>query len=415
VNEVNWAGNFRYRAATLHRPSQPEHVQEIVARAPHIRVLGSRHSFNDIADSFELISLDDLPSDVVIDHGAGTVTFSAGLRYGELVAELNREDVALANLGSLPHISVAGAIATATHGSGDAIGNLSTAVAGLEIVTSSGDLLEVQRGDADFNGIAVGLGAMGVVTRITLDVEPSYQVSQRVFEGLPWGSLLANFDAITSAGYSVSLFTQWDKAIDQVWVKRRADDGDDLNGDLFGAVPAPEPRHPIAGLDPANCTPQLGVPGPWSDRMPHFRMGFMPSSGDELQSEFLLPRRYAGEAIEALRRLSAVVSPALQVSEIRTVAGDELWMSPEYGRDTVAIHFTWVSDEEAVTPALGDVERALAPFEARPHWGKVFLSEAGAIAELYERLPDFIDLIERLDPREAFRNRWLDRHILGQG
>jgi xylitol oxidase len=414
VNEVNWAGNLRYRAAALHRPTKLEEVQDIIARASSIRVLGSRHSFNDIADAAELITLDALPPNVVIDHEAGTVSFSAGLRYGELAERLNQEGAALANLGSLPHISVAGAVATATHGSGHAIGNLATAVRKLEIITSSGEVVEVRRGDAEFDGVVVGLGALGAVTRVTLDVERSYQVRQRVFDNLAWESLLANFDAITSAGYSVSLFTQWDKAIDQVWVKSRGDDPETLEGDLFGALPATEDRHPIVGLDPVNCTPQLGVSGLWSDRLPHFRMGFMPSSGDELQSEYLVPRRFATEAVEALRRLSRVVAPVLQVSEIRTVAGDELWMSPEYGRDTMAIHFTWVSDEDAVARALRDVEKGLAPFGARPHWGKVFLSEAGDIAELYDRLPDFIDLMERWDPRAAFRNDWLERYIVGR-
>lgn len=415
MSQANWAGNYTYRANRLHRPSRLEQVQEIVVNASRVRVLGSRHSFSGIADSSELLSLDGLPADVVVDHAAGTVSFSAGLRYGELAEALRAEGVALANLASLPHISVAGAVATATHGSGDANGNLATAVAGLEIVTSSGELLTASRGDADFDGLVVGLGALGAVTRITLDVEPAYEMRQRVFEGLAWSALLEQFDEITSAGYSVSVFTRWSEAIDQVWVKGRVTDAPErARGDLFGAIAATVERHPILGLDPVNCSPQLGVPGLWSDRLPHFRMGFTPSSGQELQSEYLVPRRHAAAAIQALRGLAEVVRPVLQVSELRTVAADRLWMSPQYRQDTIAIHFTWKPELDAVQRALVEVEAALQPMEARPHWGKLFLAGAEAIAPLYQRLPDFTLLVDRLDPRGAFGNAWLGTHVLGR-
>ena len=413
-NEVNWAGNYSYRADKLHRPTTIEQVQEIVAHAPRVRVLGSRHSFTDIADSSELLTLDELPPNVVVDHAAGTVSFSGSLRYGELAETLKAEGVALSNLASLPHISVAGAIATGTHGSGDATGNLATAVVRLEIVTSSGEIVTASRGDPDFEGLVVGLGAFGAITGVTLEVEPAYLMRQRVFEGLGWFALFENFDEITSMGYSVSAFTRWGRAVDQVWVKSRVTDAAErVRGDLFGAVAATVDRHPIAGLDPINCSPQLGVPGLWSDRLPHFRMGFTPSSGQELQSEYLLPRRYAAAAIQALQSLAPVIRPLLQVSEIRTVAADQLWLSPQHGRDTIGIHFTWKPEPEAVERVLSDIEEALAPFDARPHWGKVFLADAAVIAPLYERLPDFSHLVDRFDPRRAFRNTWLDRRVLG--
>jgi alditol oxidase len=410
----NWAGNYAYRAEKLNRPSTIEQVQEIVASAPGVRVLGSRHSFNDIADSSELITLAAMPADVVVDHAASTVSFNAALKYGELVETLNAEGVALHNLASLPHISVAGAVATATHGSGDTNGNLATAVAGLELVTSSGEIVEASRGEPDFDGLVVGLGALGAVTRITLDVQPAYEVRQRVFEGLSWEALFEHFDEITSRGYSVSVFTRWDETAGQVWVKSRVtDEPEQVESDLFGAVAAAVDRHPILELDASSCTPQLGRPGPWSDRLPHFRMGFTPSSGEELQSEYLLPRRHAVEAIEAVRALAGEIRPILQVSEIRTVAADRLWMSMSYGEDAVGIHFTWKPEREAVEAALIRLEAALAPFGARPHWGKLFDADAAAIAPLYERMPDFIRLVERLDPRGAFRNSWLKARVLG--
>ena len=337
-------------------------VREIVAGASRIHVLGSRHSFNDVADAGELVSLAGLPPDVVVDHDARTVSFSAGLTYGELAPVLDREGVALHNLASLPHISVAGAVATSTHGSGDANGSLATAVTALELVTSGGEIVRAARGDPEFDGLVVGLGAVGAVIRLTLAVEPSYEVRQSVFEGLAWDALYEHFDAITACGYSVSVFTRWGDAVDQVWVKSRAA----APSELFGARPATLDRHPILGLDAVNTTPQLGRPGSWWDRLPHFRMGFTPSSGEELQSEYLLPRTHAVGALETIRALAGWLRPVLLVSEIRTVAADRLWMSPQYGRDTVAVHFTWRRDPTAVADVLAVLEPALAAFGAPP-------------------------------------------------
>jgi alditol oxidase len=413
--ETNWAGNYEYQSGELHRPSTVEQLQEIIASAPSVHVLGSRHSFNGIADSAELITLRALPSDVTVDHGQGTVGFGAGLTYGELAVALRAEGLALHNLASLPHISVAGAVMTATHGSGDKNGNLATAVAELEMVTSTGEVVRASRGDADFDGLVVGLGAVGAVTRLTLDVEPAYEVRTRAFEGLSWKALFDHFDEISACGYSVSVFTGWGDKLDQVWVKSRVTDAPEAErGDLFGAVASTVERHPVLGLDPVNCSPQLGRPGLWSERLPHFRMEFTPSTGEELQSEYVVPRRHTLAAIDSLRALGDRIRPVLQVCEMRTVAADRLWMSLHYGQDTTGFHFTWMPDQDTVEKVLVDIEAALAPFEARPHWGKLFLADAAAIAPLYERRPDFMGLLERLDPRGAFRNSWLKKHVVGE-
>ena len=416
----NWAGNHTYSAHRLHRPGTLEQLREIVARAPRVRVLGTRHSFTGIADSAELISLEAMhagespPADVVVDRTAGTVSLGGGTRYGVLAEVLRDEGLALHNLASLPHISVAGAVATATHGSGVTNGNLATAVASLELVTSDGAVRRISRGDPDFDGAVVGLGALGVVSRITLDVEPAYEVAQRVFEGLRWDALCGHFDEIVAAGYSVSLFTRWADDLDMVWVKSRTDGPPPPDGDLFGAVPATVDRHPVPGLDPIQATAQLGRPGAWSDRLPHFRTEFTPSAGDELQSEYLLPRDRAVDALEAVRSLAHRIRPLLHVSEIRTVAADRLWMSTSYDRPSVAVHFTWKPLPDEVTSVLVDLERVLAPFAARPHWGKIFLADAAAIAPRYRRHADFVHLVERLDPRGAFGNAWLEEHVLGR-
>jgi alditol oxidase len=409
----NWGGNHTYGAAQMHRPETLDELRRTVARAPRIRVLGTRHAFTDIADSAELVTLDALPADVSVDRDTGMVSCGAAVTYGALAKVLERERLALRNLPSLPHIAVGGSIATATHGSGDANGNLATAVAGLELVTSSGDVVTARRGDDDFEGLVVGLGATGAVTRVTLDAEPAYEVAQHVYEDLSWDALFEHFDAVFVSGDSVSLFTRWGDAIDQAWVKRRVTGGPaDAPADLFGARRATSERHPIAGMDAVNCTPQLGRPGPWWDRLPHFRMGFTPSAGAEIQSEYHLPRRHALAAIEALRALAGAIGPLLYVSEIRTIAADGLWMSPHHKRDSVALHFTWRPDQPAVERVLESVEAALEPFAPRPHWGKLFLADAGTIRARYERLDDFAALLQRLDERGAFRNAWLERHVI---
>jgi xylitol oxidase len=410
----NWAGNVSYTAPHVQTPASIDELRELVASAPRIRVLGSRHSFNTIADSPQLVSLRGLPSELEVDRAASTLSCSPAITYGELARAMRPHRLALANLGSLPHISVGGSIATATHGSGDRNGNLATAVAGLELLTSTGELIACRRGDADFDGLVVGLGGLGAVTRVTLDVEPAYAVAQRVYEGLSWDALGANFDELTASGYSVSVFTRWDEHAGQLWVKQRVHDRlDDAPAELFGARAATEQVHPIPGGDPAACTAQLGLPGPWDDRLAHFRLDFTPSAGEELQSEYLLPRVHATAAIEALRRLAPRIRPLLHIGEIRTVAADRLWMSPQYGRDTVGIHFTWLREQTSVEGLLVDLEDALAPFEPRPHWGKLFLAGSDAIASRYERCADFAALVARVDPRGAFRNAWLEQHVLG--
>jgi xylitol oxidase len=399
VGTRNWAGNFAYRATRIHRPATLAELREVVTRARSVRVLGSRHSFNAIGDADELVSLRGLPADVAIE--GATVRFGAGLTYAELALELDRHGLALHNLASLPHISVAGAIATATHGSGDANGSLATAVAALDLMTSGGEIVALRRGDPDFAGVVVGLGALGAVTRLELDVQRAFELRQRVFEGLSWEAFAEHFDAIAGAGYSVSAFTRLGPALDAVWIKTTTD-----VDALYDATPATVERHPILGLDPVHATAQQGVPGPWWDRLPHFRMGFTPSSGEEIQSEYLLPREHAVDAVAALRGLGEVLRGVLQVCEIRTVAADRLWLSPMYERDTVALHFTWVRDQAAVEAALAPLEAALSVFEARPHWGKVVVR-----APHYPRGERFLALVERYDPRGAFRDQWLRRAL----
>lgn len=413
--QTNWAGNLTYGAARLHRPASVAELQEVVAASRRVKVLGSRHCFNDIADTTgDLVVLDGLAGEVEIDppgpDGHGIAWVPGGMRYSDLVAELAQHGCALPNLASLPHITVVGATATGTHGSGNRNGSLSTSVAGLEIVRSDGGTVVLSSADADFAGAVVHLGALGVVTRVGLHIQPTFDVRNTVYLGLTWDRLLTDLDAVADAAYSVSVFTDWHE-VPQVWVKSRPDELDLAPEEFFGARAATEPTHMLRGMPVENLTDQLGAPGEWHERLPHFRTGFTPSRGEELQTEYFVPRRHGRQACDALRSLAHRIAPLLQISEIRTVAGDDLWLSPASGGDVMALHFTWLPDEGRVQALLPELEAALRPFGARPHWGKLFTTDAADLARLYPRLADFRDLVRRYDPRGAFRNDFLDRTV----
>jgi xylitol oxidase len=412
---TNWAGNVVFSVDRVHRPSSVRELQDLVARSRRVRVLGSGHSFNTLADTDDvLVSVESIRRPLVVDREAGTVTVGAGVRYTDLARSIDEVGLALANLGSLPHISVGGAVATATHGSGTRNGNLATAVSALELLTAAGEVLTLRRDvhDDRFDGAVVALGALGVVVALTLAIVPAYEVRQWVYEGLGWDELTEHLDEVFAKGYSVSVFTGWrDEWTGQVWVKRRTDDRQELESELFGARLASEPRNPVPGMPVENCTPQLGVAGRWHERLPHFRAEFTPSAGDELQSEYLVPRANAIGALEALAEVRSRIWPVLQIGELRTVASDELWLSPSYRRDVLGIHFTWVKDSAAVLPAIRVVEEALAPFEACPHWGKLFSMPAPAVRSRYPRLAEFQKLVDEFDPRGKFRNGFVERYL----
>jgi xylitol oxidase len=400
----NWAGNITYRATEIHRPSSIDELRALVARSGRIRALGTRHAFNQLADTTgELVSIGDLPRVVEVDSAAAQVKVSAGLRYAEFSEDLDASGFALPNLASLPHISVAGACVTATHGSGMRNGSLATSVAAMEIVTADGSLVTT-----DDPGAVVNLGALGVVTSVVLDLVPAFEIRQYVHEGLPLDSDILG---VLGGAYSVSLFTDWSSpAINQVWVKQRTDEPEFVPD---GAVPAAGPRHPVPGMSPENCTPQLGIAGRSFERLPHFRPEFTPSAGDELQTEFMVSRSDAVAALQAIDAIRSKVHPVLQISEIRTIAADEMWLSPYYQRDTVSIHFTWIADTAAVLPVVSLVGEQLAPFAPRPHWAKIFRIAPEVLQSRYERLPDFRKLVRHLDPDGKFTNEMVGELLSG--
>ncbi|WP_019609447.1 FAD-binding protein [Nocardiopsis sp. CNS-639] len=404
---TNWAGNVTFGSPRVHRPRTLDELRRVVRDSPRIRALGSGHSFNLVADSdADLVRLDGLPAEAEIDPEGRTVTVTAGTRYAELVTALHGRGFALANLASLPHISVAGSCATGTHGSGDGQRCLSAAVRAVQLLGPDGDLGWLSR-DVDpevLPGAVVALGALGVVTRLSLEIEPAFTMTQRVRVGVALDEVAEHVDDVFGAAYSVSLFTDW-LGEGSVWLKQRTDRPE---GAWRGGRPASGPVHPVPGMPPEPSTEQMGAVGPWHERLPHFRPELEPSAGRELQSEFYVPREAAGAAFAALRGIGHLLAPALYVAEVRTVRADDLWLSPAHGRDCVTFHFTWLPDPRAVAPVLAAVEERLLPLGARPHWGKLTAMDPADITARYERAADFERLARALDPGGKFRNAFTD-------
>jgi len=418
---TNWAGNIRYLSDNLHEPENIEELKKLIRNTDRIKGQGTSHSFNGIDNStFGFVRVTRLNKVLSLDETNMTVTVQSGIRYGELCKHLESKGFALHNLASLPHISVGGSIATATHGSGDKNGNLSTAVKGLKIVNAAGEEIELKGDEA--NAAIVHLGALGIVTEVTLAIQPTFQVRQYVYQYLAMAQLKDHFDEIFSSGYSVSLFTDWSKdTINQVWVKKRVtpEDPADAPAELFGAKAATKDLHPIEAISAVNCTPQMGVAGPWHERLPHFKLDFTPSAGEELQAEYFVPRANAYEAIAAVYDLRRYVNPLIQISEVRSIASDNLLMSPcsrqnlpAGSQGSIAIHFTWKKDWEGVQKVLPMIEKALAPYNVRPHWGKLFTIEPSVLRSRYKGLDDFKKLVKDFDPHGKFVNEFLERNLL---
>ncbi|WP_114750001.1 D-arabinono-1,4-lactone oxidase [Pleomorphovibrio marinus] len=417
----NWAGNLTYNSKGLDKPKDLDELASLVKASSSIKPLGTMHSFNPVADTYSRhVSQAEVEERINISAQNQTVTLNGRVQYGVLAKRLQEGGFALHNLASLPHISVAGACATGTHGSGDQNGNLSSSVVALEMLTADGSRVRLSKDQhvGRFNGTVVNLGALGVVTRMTLRILPTFEVVQHVYEELPLRALEEHFEEVFGAAYSVSLFTDWqNESINQVWLKFKVLEGriPRINKELFGARISENHLHPIKEISPENCTPQRGELGPWHERLPHFKMDFTPSSGEELQSEYFVPRKHAMDAIRAIYRMGNEIYPHLLISEIRSISADRLWLSPAYGRDSIAIHFTWKQDWKNVQKLLPKIEQALLPYQVRPHWGKLFTLGYKHLNEQYERMEDFRDLMQEYDPKGKFLNPFLEKNILGKG
>ena len=403
--QFNWAGNVRYGTNRWLNIESVDQLQEFVKKQNSLKALGSRHCFSRIADNaHQLISLRSMNRMLDIDETEKTVSVEAGITYSKLGPELDRQGYALHNLASLPDISVAGAIATATHGSGSKNGNLASAVAEIELVTADGELRTLSRQkDADeFLGAVVHLGALGIVTRVKLDIQPTFRINEYTYQGLKKNILYEKFSQIMNSAYSVSLFTYRNKDGFANWpwatvrLKVQEEAGFEAKPELFGAR-----------LDARRNTT-----GSWWERLPHFAIGDVAAKGNELQTEYFVAMEHAVDAIKAVATLADRIQPLLHASELRTVAADKLWMSTCYEQQSLAIHFTWKPDQEGVANLLPEIEKRLAPFEARPHWGKLFFMGSKTLESRYDRLADFRRLVSRYDPEAKFGNVFL-RNKLG--
>jgi xylitol oxidase len=415
TRERNWADNYTFKAARIHRPASIDEVRRLVAGSEKVHAIGTRHSFNGIADSQgDLIDLGAIPPDFALDRDQRTVAVGAGTRYHELAAYLNGQRLALHNMASLPHVSVIGAIATGTHGSGTANGTLSSAVTKLELITASGDRVSVSRGEPDFEGMVIGLGALGIVTRVTLDVRESFGLRQEAYTGPSWPAMLADPNKYLGRAYSVSLMTKWSgDAVEQLWLKK--------------VVPGAEPRSvteaalglsrfskPVAESNEAfGLMTPFEIDGPWPERLPHFLIGGEPGMLDQIQSEYILPLSKATEAMSRLRAMGERIDRDLEITELRSMKADSLWLSPAYGHDAFAIHCTWKKRPEAVAEVTRAIETALLPLGGRPHWGKLIHARGRELDAVYPKLEDFRTLVRRYDPEGKFRNAFLDAHVFG--
>lgn len=414
---TNWAGNYTYSTDNLVTPKTVEELQRLIKSYNKVKGLGTMHCFNGIADSkFNQISTAQLNKVISLDKETQTVTVESGIKYGEFCEYLDQNGFALHNLASLPHISVAGACSTSTHGSGINNGSLASAAVALEMVNGKGEVVTLtkEKNREEFLMAIVSLGALGIITKVTLNLLPTFKMKQVVYQNLPMAALEKDFEKIMSSGYSVSLFTDWkNKNVSEVWIKVKSNEVKDFAPEFYGAKLANKNLHPIESADPINCTDQLGVDGAWYERMPHFKMGFTPSSGKELQAEYFVPIKDAYQAFMAVEKLNEKVAPLLFITEIRTIAADDIPMSPFYKKTCLAIHFTWKQEVDAVMAVLPEIEKALEPFGARPHWGKIFTLPPQVLQARIERLNEFKSLMLKHDPEGKFRNDFIDSSLFG--
>lgn len=405
---ATWSGNHRYRASETLLPATSDELAEALASVDTVRVQATRHTFNDVGDSARtLISLERMPTRVaLVDDRVrveGLVTFA------QLAPVIEAEGRALHNLGSLPHISVAGATATGTHGSGVRNGNLSSAVRAVEIMDAAGDTHRVDQAHEWFPAAALSLGALGVVTAIELQTEPTYEVTQQAYTGVAWDDIAGDPERVFGGSRSVSVFTTWgDPSHDLVWAK--SDDGAPDWVEELGGRPVGDDIH-LGRIRTVDNTTVRATAGPWHTRLPHFRADALPSDGDEIQTEYFVPMASAREALAAVRAIAPAFDAQLLVTELRTVAADELWLSPAYQRDVMVIHFTWRNDTGGVLGVLPHIEAALSPFDVRPHWGKAFTMSGEAVRATLPRVDDFLAVARAADPRGVFRNDFLRRTL----
>jgi xylitol oxidase len=401
----NWSSNVNFQEQEYLEPTNLDDLQDIVASQKFVRARGSAHSFNSIADSNNtIVSLEKMPQTIEIDEVKQNVKVSSFLKYGELVPTLHARGWALSNLASLPHISIAGSVSTATHGSGIFNKNLAAQVAAVEFIDSTGSIRHLSEGSREYEAFVVGLGLTGIITNYWLKIEPSFNVKQIIYENVSDIELEKSFDEIMGTAYSVSFFTRWDSSNQgNLWCKFK--ENQYIPDIVSGAHQATKKLHPIPEVDPVAATEQFGVTGPWLERLAHFKLDFTPSVGDEIQSEFFVDRENAPAVIQKLRELSPKFRDMLWISELRTIAADNFWMSTASARDSVGFHFTW-KKSNFDPKVVKEIEENLVQFDYRPHWGKVFYAESRYLRSVYPKYSDFVEAVNLIDPNKKFSNQF---------
>ena len=402
----NWSKNVDFNDKSYLQPTSLAELQELIRTNPKVRARGTAHCFNEIANTSSVaLNLAKMPKIIEVDDAKKSVRVAAGLTYGELAPLLHAQGWALSNMASLPHISIAGSISTGTHGSGIKNQNLANQVLSIDLVTAEGEVRHIDRANPAFNALVIGLGLGGVVYEYELKIEPTFKIRQVVYPEIPLDVLQRSFDQIMGTAYSVSYFTDWSSSqVGNLWCKFR--DGEVIPESIGGCAQANKKFHPIPSVDPVACTEQLGATGDWHERLSHFKLDFTPSVGEEIQTEFFVDRKDAAAAIEAVSQLGAEITPLLWITELRTIAADNLWLSGAFERDCLAIHFTW-KKLDAIYPVIEKVEVALRPFNYRPHWGKVFTADATYLMSVYPKMGEFQALVQALDPTSKFENSFI--------
>jgi alditol oxidase len=403
----NWGGNLSYGTDQILEPTTIDELSQII-KSGKVRPIGTKHSFSPVViGDGKLVSTMGLVFEPFVDEKEAKVTVAANTRFGDLAIYLESRGWALKNMGSLPHISIAGACATGTHGSGDGNQILSASLSSYSFLDGRGEMQTFSRGDELFEAGRLGLGAYGLWVQLTLDVVPSYRMRQDVYHDILWEAFYENPANLTSAGYSVSLFTKWGKpTIDQTWVKTRISDGPPANP-LHGVYAETESKRELAPGVGDNLTAQGGQEGAWCDRLPHFRLDATPSAGDEIQTEYFVQRDQVASAVKQLNQLAELINPILIITEIRTIASDQAWLSPMLRGDSVALHFTWRNDPAAVNDAVQQIEAKLGDYGIIPHWGKVNAFDKSRLAAVHSRISDAREVFDELDPMRKFSSEYL--------
>lgn len=411
----NWAGNLTFSAREFIEVNSISKLQQVVSSSQAVKVLATGHSFNAIGDTTEtLISIKNLSNGIEIDSQNAQALISAGMAYADAARYLESNGWAFSNMASLGEVTIAGAISTGTHGSGSNNGVLSTSVVGLEIVLGSGELITIDQSNSEeFAGFVVSLGALGVFTKIKMRIIPSFSVKQFVYENIGIQVVAENFDTVFNSAYSVSYFSNWAKnSTGQIWMKFLDDSSsDNLSDNWLGANQAKAKQHPVKINNPDPCTDQLGISGKWLYRLPHFKLDSSPASGDEVQTEYLVDRKYVNEYIQDLRAIGDEIAPRVYATEIRTIKSDELWLSGAYQRETVGFHFTWKKSDTLVD-FLPRIEEILGKHHGRPHWAKLFSVRSDELSARYPKYSDFEALLKKYDPKQKFRNKFIDQYFL---